>query len=266
MHEQAAAALAAAEAQAEAARAARSQGDARLEVAVAALEEVQARVGVADAAREQAAATLDKTAVRAPFDGVVVLKDAEVGEVVSPNSQGASSRGSVVTMVDFDSLEVQIDLPETSLASVAVGSPASIFLDAYPRDRYAGEVLRIWPTANRQKATVEIRVGFDEPDERLRPELGARVVFAVPEDAGTDEPPAEDSILLPTTAVVRTEGARGVFVVERGAVRWQPVETGDARGGRVAVTGGLEGGEAVVADPPPELQDGDRVRVAEGGA
>jgi multidrug resistance efflux pump len=107
-----------------------------------------------------------------------VLKDAEVGEVVSPNVQGGSSaRGSVVTMVDFASLEVQAEVPETSLAAVVVGRGASIYLDAFPEKAYAARVDRIWPTANRTKATVEVRVAFLERDERLRPEMGVRVVF-----------------------------------------------------------------------------------------
>src|SRR5690606_7887824 len=108
--------------------------------------------------------------VRAPFSGVVVLKDAEVGEVVSPNVMGgASTRGAVATLVDFASLEVQADVPETSLKAVTVGAPARVFLDAFPERPYAGEVSRVWPTADRQKATVEVRVRLLEPDQRLRP-------------------------------------------------------------------------------------------------
>src|SRR6185436_3600221 len=100
----------------------------------------------AQSQRDQAAATLAKTAVRAPFDGVVVLKDAEIGEVVSPNALGGNSRGSVATMVDFSTLEAQVELPETSISSVVIGAKALIFLDAFPEERYEGRVDRIWPT------------------------------------------------------------------------------------------------------------------------
>jgi RND family efflux transporter MFP subunit len=231
--------------------------------AVAAVDEARSRLPVLEARREQARATLDKTNVRAPFDGVVVLKDAEVGEVVSPNSQGAQSRGSVATMVDFASLEVQVELPETSLSAAEVGAPATVFLDAFPADAYPGSVLRIWPTANRQKASVEIRVGFEAPDERLRPEMGARVVFLPPE---AQQPaaagPDAGNLLVATGCVVRRGGGTAAFVLEGDTVRLRALELGQESGGRVVVLAGLEEGERVVLDPPTSLADGDRVRVA----
>jgi RND family efflux transporter MFP subunit len=239
------------------------QGRARVEVASAGVQQSRAQVDVARAARDEARALRDKTAVRAPFDGVVVLKDAEVGEVVSPNAQGGSSRGSVVTMIDFASLEVQVEVPETRLAAVEQGAPAHIYLDAYPATLYTGTVERIWPTANRQKATVEVRVGFDAPDARLRPELGARVVFSpeVPATVGADAAAPAERVLVPEGTIVRSAGAAGVLVLERDVVRWQGIALGEARGGRVAVLSGLEGGERLVLDPPAGLADGDRVRV-----
>jgi HlyD family secretion protein len=189
-----------------------------------------------------------------------VLKDAEVGEVVSPNSQGAQSRGSVATMVDFQSLEVQVELPETSLAAVAVGAPASIFLDAWPGDVYPGRVLRIWPTANRQKASIEVRVGFDAIDERLRPEMGARVVFTRGEaESQAPAGPAAGSLLVPVGALVRLDGERGAFVLERDTVRFRPLKLGEERSGKVLVEAGLEDGDLIVLAPPPTLADGERV-------
>ena len=147
------------------------------------LAESEALLPVKEAEREQARATLDKTEVRAPFDGIVVLKDAEVGEVVSPNAVGSQSRGSVATMVDFATLEVQVEVPETNLSAVVVGADAQIFLDAFPEDAYRGKVLRIWPTANRQKATVEVRVGFEDalhlPDGRIAADNSDMVRAAV---------------------------------------------------------------------------------------
>lgn len=154
-------------------------------VAVSALqkEEAEARIQSLSAVRDLARATLDKTVVRAPFDGVVVLKDAEVGEVVSPNALGGQSRGSVATMVDFSTLEVQVELPETSLDSVEVGQAAEVYLDAFSKEQFNGTVERIWPTANRQKATIEVRVRLETIDPRMRPEMGARVVFPRTTDA-----------------------------------------------------------------------------------
>ena len=265
--DQARAQLARAEARVEAAEAgvaaARSElatAELQLAVADAALTLAEAQLPVLSSARDLAQATLDKTAVRAPFDGVVVLKDAEVGEVVSPNSLGGNSRGSVVTMVDFDTLEVQVDMPETSLEAVRPGAPTRIFLDAYPGRPYAGRVERIWPTANRQKATVEVRIGFDEPDGLLRPDMGARVVFPPP-DAAEPEAPGEARVLVPSECIVRVEGRTGVFVVDRDVALFRELRLGDERSRRFVVLAGLEGGERVVAEPPSSLSDGDRVRV-----
>ncbi|MCE9596073.1 MAG: efflux RND transporter periplasmic adaptor subunit [Planctomycetes bacterium] len=243
----------------ESSKAAYVQGEAAVAAAEASVRESEARTPVLVAERDQARATLDKTEVRAPFDGIVVLKDAEVGEVVSPNSQGANSRGSVATMVDWDSLEVQVELAESNLTAAEVGMPANVYLDAYPDRRYEGVVKRIWPTANRQKATVEVRVGFAAPDERLRPEMGVRVVFAPKAEARESDGPAVESILIPGDAVVAIDGKRGVFVVERDVLRWRTLEFGEERAGRVLVQSGLNDGERIVAQPSNTLSDGQRV-------
>jgi RND family efflux transporter MFP subunit len=232
------------------------------ELVLAQAREVEAvsLVAVKSSERDQARATLDKTEVRAPFGGIVVLKDAEVGEVVSPNAVGSQSRGSVATMVDPTTYEVQVELQETSLAAAEVGRPARIFLDAYPEHAYDGQVLRIWPTANRQKATVEVRVGFLAPDARLKPEMGARVVFGV-EARASDEPPAAPVILLARSAIVTVGGRPHVFVLERDVALLRVVELGEERSGRVLVSAGLSSGERVVDAPPDSLRDGERVRV-----
>ncbi len=251
-----------AKAQRDAARVGVQQGESQLAVARAALAESRANLDVLRAMRDQAQATLDKTNVRAPFDGIVVLKDAEIGEVVSPNVQGGSSaRGSVVTMVDFASLEVQAEVPETSLAAVKLGASAQIYLDAYPEKPYPGRVDRIWPTANRTKATVEVRVAFEERDERLRPEMGVRIVF---QDEGAPAAPVESEppvVLIPVDAVIKAQGKSSVFVIERDTARSRDVTLGDQRAGRVVVRSGLNEGATIVANPPAALQDGDRVRL-----
>jgi len=250
-----------------AADAAKAQAEAQIAVATADVGAARARVGTAKAAVALAKATLDKTEIRAPFDGIVVLKDAEVGEVVSPNSQGGSNaRGSICTMVDRESLEVQVDLPETSLAAATVGSPVSIFLDAYPDAPYDGRISRVWPVANRQKASVEIRVTIFEKDERLRPDMGVRIVIR-PE--GAESPTAKESsgpprLLIPATAVVDVDGQRGVFVLEQDTVRFQTLELDDAADGtasrQLPVLSGLRAGQRIVDSPPGSLRSGDRVR------
>jgi len=248
----------------EAARGAEHSASLGLALSESRLVEADALVPVKNAERDQAKATLEKTEVRAPFDGVVVLKEAEVGEVVSPNAAAGQGRGSVATMVDFATLEVQVEVPETNLAAVALEASAQIFLDAYPAHAYPGRVLRIWPTANRQKATVEVRVGFEAIDERLRPEMGARVVFSAPAEASA--PRADESaapvMLLPQSAIVTIEGQPHVFVLERDIARQRAVVLGGERSGRVIVERGLTSGERVVDAPPDSLHDGERVRVS----
>jgi HlyD family secretion protein len=259
--------VAAAKAERLAAEAGVTDAVAMARVAEADLGVAEAQVAVARAALEQAAATLSKCQVRAPFDGVVVLKDAEVGEVVSPQSFGGSSRGSVATMVDFASLEVQCKLPEKSLAAVVVKGPARVYLDAFPDRGYEGTVDRIWPTADRRESTVEVRVKLAAPDDKLRPEMGCRVVFL--SDTKGEAPAAEakqgpPAILVPETSVVTVGGKSVVFVVERGTAAAREVEVGPRRGASLPITAGLRPGDRVVVSPPPRLEDGDRVNVLEG--
>ncbi len=222
----------------------------------------RAQATAAAASRDLAQATLDKTDVRAPFDGIVVLKDAEVGEVVSPNVQGGSTaRGAVCTLVDFDSLEVQANVPETTLSSVRQGAPADVFLDAFPDDRYEGVVDRIWPTADRQKATVEVRVKLLRKDDRLRPEMGVRIVFRAADEPVPVAGTAKKRIVVPEQAILTIDGKAGAFVVERDTVRFLAVTAGERKQGRVAVDAGLQKDQLLVLDPPPSLRDGDRVRL-----
>ncbi len=279
--DQARATLDAAQADLEAARADHLAAEARLlesrgavdawlgqvEVTRTGIPFAEAQVVVAQAALAGSEARYEKTFVRAPFSGIVVLKDAEIGEVVSPNSQGGSNaRGSVATMVDRASLEVQAEVPETSLAAVRVGGLARVFLDAYPEAPYEARVDRIWPTANRQKATVEVRVAFEQPDAQLRPEMGVRVVFLDPEldAAGLEEARQRgDVLLVPDSAVVERDDARGVFVVREGLAEFLTCTFGEQRAGQTLVESGVAAGERVVLDPPEALESGAAVRAGD---
>ena len=247
------------------ARGAKIQAERTLAACEAAIVEASARLQVAEANRTLAAATLEKTNVRAPFDGVIVLKDAEVGEVVSPNSLGGNSRGSVATMVDFASLEAQVELQETSIADVEIGASAAIFLDAFPSDRYDGRVDRVWPTANRQKGSIEVRVVFLNPDQRLRPEMGLRVVFSPSEEQSPSEAqePIVGGVVVPQACVVESEGETVVFAVEHGRLVRRSVVLGPPRGNRASIESGVEEGDRIVIDPSPDLADGTRVWIEE---
>jgi len=259
-HATAAAELERAEASVSAAMAAVTEARSRLTSAEAGLRESEAKRQVAQANVDAAEASLEKTYIRAPFDGVVVHKEAEVGEVVSPNSAGGRSRGSVVTMVDLSTLEVQAEVPETSLSAVREGGRAQVFIDAWPTEAHEVRVDRIWPIADRQKATVEVRAVFSELDERLRPEMGLRIVFLPAEEEGAIVEDAEPLVTVSTAAVVERGGASGVFLIQDGRVRFKLVEGSEGPNGAFIVESGLSGGERVVQDPAETLSDGDAVR------
>jgi RND family efflux transporter MFP subunit len=222
-------------------------------------DEADARVSALDAASNEIEVMLSKSSVFAPFDGVITSKNAEVGEVVSSISSGGNSRGSVATLVDFDTLEVQVELAQTSLSAARMGAPVLIYLDAWPDDAYRGRVRQIWPTADRQKATVELRAEFLERDERILPEMGVRIVFT----GDQDSMPTEVELRVPTRAL-GSDPEPVVFVYAQGVVQRRTISLdGEPQGGSVRVTDGLTANERVVLDPPDDLRDGDEVRERE---
>lgn len=216
----------------------------------------KATVAASQSAVREVEVMIEKSTVRAPFDGVITRKNAEVGEVVSAiGATGPNARGSVATLVDFATLEVQVELAQASLGAARAGAPVRIYLDAYPEDAYEGRVRQIWPTADRVKATVELRVDFLERDERILPEMSVRVVFVPPDQA---ERPVE--VLVPSRALVRG-GDVAVFLFANGQVERRVVKIAEERAdGMARVESGLTGNEMVVLDPPAGLQDGDDVQ------
>jgi HlyD family secretion protein len=220
----------------------------------------EARVPVAAENVKRAAAmvssaktNLDDTEIRAPFDGVVLRKEAEVGEMVVPGLMGGgNTRGSVVTLADFSTLEMEVDVFERDLRNVVEGAPARITLDAYPDAPYAATVRQIQPTADRQKATVIVKVAFEKLDARVLPEMGGRATFL--KEAPTTAPVAE--VLVPEAATATLGGRRGVFLFEGDRVRFLAAEFGETRRNGVVVKQGLQGGEAVVLNAPAGLADG----------
>ncbi|MHC5011279.1 MAG: efflux RND transporter periplasmic adaptor subunit [Planctomycetota bacterium] len=218
---------------------------------VARAEEVAARQDV-----EVAEIQVEKTRIRAPFRGLVIRKDAELGEVIAPTGAG-NSRGSVFTIVDPMSLEVQVELSERRIQRVAEGDRAMVFLDADPDTGHPARVRKIWPRADRSKGTIEVRVVFDELPAEVRPEMAARVVFQ-----GEEEPVAGDPYLTVPTAAVRLDGdTPWVFVVQESIMRRRRVVVGIAENGQTVIASGLDVGEIVVIDPPGDVEDGARVRV-----
>jgi HlyD family secretion protein len=219
----------------------------------------EAQLQAAGAAIAYGRANLENTFIRAPFDGTVLRKDAEVGEVVAPVATGGGlTRGAVVTMADLETLEVEVDVNEAYIAQIRDGQPARVVLDAYPAVAFGGAVRQIVPTADRQRATVQVKVRITERDPRILPEMGARVEFLAAADTGAAAPAR---VFVPAGAV-RTEGGGSiVWVVREGRAARTPVEAGPVSGGRREVRSGLGGGETLVVDPPGTLKDGDRVNV-----
>jgi RND family efflux transporter MFP subunit len=204
---------------------------------------------------------LENTHVRAPFDGTVLRKDAEVGEIVAPSSAGGGlSRTAIVTMADLATLEVEVDVNEAYIAQIRNGQSASITLDAYPDTSFAGRVRQVVPTADRQKATVLVKVSILDRDPRILPEMGAKVVFSREEAGAVAAAPRR--VLVPRAAVVQNGETAKVWVVENGLLRGVTVEPGPERGEQVEIRRGLQGGESLVLDPPGGLSDGQKVRAA----
>jgi len=237
-------------------------------VSVAELENAQTKVDVLAAqlgsARAQvklSQANLENTNVRAPFGGTVLRKDAEVGEIVAPSGAGGGlTRTAIVTMADLGTLEVEVDVNEAYIAQVSNAQPARITLDAYPDTSFTGRVRQVVPTADRQKATVMVKVSILDRDPRILPEMGAKVVFTTREDAAQNAAPRR--VMVPAGAVVRAGASSRVWIVEDGKVRGVDVDLGPEKNDQFEVRSGLSGGESLVLSPPATLKDGSAVKIS----
>lgn len=231
--------------------------------AVARSESMAAAVDLAEARVREAEQQIENMHVRAPFDGTVISKDAELGESILPGGLGeGSGRGSVVTIADLEHLEVDCDVKEDYISRVAIGQPAEVAVDAVPDRRYAGRVRQVIPMGDRARATIKVKVEILDADERLFPEMSSTVYFLP--DESTDEEVPERRVYCPTAAVVAAEDQSYVWMLNA-EDRVQPaqVQTGGERDGRTEILSGLSGGERVVVRPPAELRSGQRVRVGE---
>lgn len=225
--------------------------NARLAAARAEVDVANAQVGLTRQA-------MDDLEIRAPFKGVVISKDAQPGEMVSPMSAGGGfTRTGVATIVDMDSREVEVDVNESYINRVRAGQKVECVLDAYPDLKIPAHVISIVPTADRQKATVRVRIGLDQLDPRILPDMGIKVSFF---DDGA-QPAAASAPLVPDNAVGKDGDARYVWVVRDGKVEKRAVTLGEARDGSSPVTQGLQGGETIVVDPPSRLRDGAAVEL-----
>jgi len=209
----------------------------------------------------EAQQAVDNTVIRAPFDGIVVSKDAQVGEMVSPISAGGGfTRTGIATIVDMNSNEIEVDVNEAYIARVVPNMPVTAVLDAYPDWQIPSKVRTVIPTADRQKATVKVRISFLKLDPRILPDMGVKVTFLGDEPrkvTGVAEPVAS----IPSGALRDENGSKIVFLVKDNKLERRAVKLGNARGTDVEILAGLAPGDVVVTKGPPDLHDGETIQL-----
>lgn len=230
--------------------------EARERSSKAALAAAKANLAVSGAALDGAAVSVDYTNIRAPFDGVVLTKNADVGDIVTPLGAAANAKASVVTIADLDSLRVEADVSESSLEKVKKGQACEILLDALPQDRFRGVVHSVVPTADRSKATVMVKVSFLQRDPRVLPEMSAKVAF-LERPVKSDE--QQPRIMLPRAAVKNRDGRSYVYLLKGDTVAETLIETVAAQGDLIEARG-VKAGDKIALKPLDKLSDGSKVK------
>ena len=208
---------------------------------------------------EQWKQQLDDTIIRAPFGGVVTSKNAQPGEMISPMSVGGFTRTGICTIVDMSSLEIEVDVSESFINRIQPQQPVDATLDAYQDWKIPGKVIAIIPTADRQKATVKVRVGFDHLDDRILPDMAVKVAFRAIEDGKAA--PAVGTVTVPKAAIQNKDNRDIVWVVRDGKVERRAVTIAQTTGNESTIASGLSSGEKVVVNPPAGLADGAKISV-----
>jgi HlyD family secretion protein len=231
---------------------------ARFDKASAQINSDEAAIVSAKANARAAQVAVDQTVIRAPFDGVVLEKHANVGDNITPFSSASDSKGAVVTIADMKTLEVEADVAESNIAKIAVDQPCEIQLDALPDARFAGRVSRIVPTVDRSKATVLVKVRFVERDARVLPDMSAKIAFL-----SKPVPPDEKKavVAVQPSAIVTRNGKKVVYAIENDHAREVHVTTGERIGDVIAVQG-VKPGDTLVLAPTEHIKDGARVTLA----
>lgn len=232
---------------------------ARHEKAKASIASLKASIGVAEANARQASVQVEQTLIRAPFDGIVLTKNANVGDIITPFSSATDSKGAVVNMADMDTLEVEADVSEASIAKIKVGMPTEIQLDAYPDVRLLGEVSRIVPTVDRAKATLLVKVSFKEKDARVLPDMSAKVAFLSRPPEGNERKAV--TAVRPEAVVKRGEQSVVFVLDDKNAVKQVAVGTPQKLGDLMQVAN-VKTGDKVALSPPEKLKDGATVTIA----
>ncbi|MBI4633312.1 MAG: efflux RND transporter periplasmic adaptor subunit [Deltaproteobacteria bacterium] len=234
--------------------------DARYKKAAAAVKSAEAGIKAGQAALRAATVSLEYSIIRAPFDAVVLTKNADVGDIVTPLGAAANAKASVVTIADMGSLQVEVDVSESNLQNVTRGQSCEIQLDALPDARFRGTVHMIVPTADRTKATVLIKVAFLDKDKRILPEMSAKVAFL-----SRPVQPAEQSprIAVNRAAIVTRNNRQVVLLMNGNRAAEKPVKTGKQLGDMIEILDGIKAGDRIIAKPTDNLKNGAKIKVAE---
>jgi RND family efflux transporter MFP subunit len=234
--------------------------EARYKKTVAAVASADASIKAAQAALSGVDVSLEYTRIRAPFDGVVLTKNADVGDIVTPLGAAANAKSAVVTIADMASLQVETDVSESSIEKLKPGQPCEIQLDAVPDTRFSGTIYMIVPTADRSKATVMVKVRFNTIDSRILPEMSAKVAFLSREVKKEEE---KSRTAVSPKAIIDDGGKKFLFVVKQNRVKLTPVTLGAPLGDMVEILSGATSGDKVVINPPKNLKDNARIKIAE---
>jgi len=231
-----------------------------LDGAEANYNKIVASIDVAKALVHQSEVALENTLIRAPFNGTVLTKDADVGEVVAPLGAGANSKAAVVTIADMSSLEGEIDVSESNIEKIILNQDCEIRLDAYPDHAYPGYVAKIVPTADRGKATVMVKVGFKNLDNRVLPEMSAKVVFLNESSNKLSIEDTKQFLIVPASSVVKRNNKQVAYVVRDDKAAEIQVTTGQQFGAYVEIKSGLSNGDKVIEPVDDKIKDGIKVR------
>ncbi|MDI6777445.1 MAG: efflux RND transporter periplasmic adaptor subunit [Syntrophales bacterium] len=234
--------------------------EARYRKAIAAVEAAGAAVKAGTAALHGANVALDYTLIRAPFDAVVLTKNADIGDIVTPIGAAANAKAAVVTIADMDSLQVEVDVSESNIHQIRLGQPCEIQLDALPDSRFRGEVHMIVPTADRTKATVLVKTKFIDKDSRILPEMSAKVAFLLRKVTPEEQKPLK---AISSSSVITGNGKNLVYVVKGDRAVETAITIGKQLGDMTEVLQGVEVGDKVVVKPLKKVKDGVRVKTSE---
>jgi len=233
---------------------------ARYEKAKAATDAAEATVKASLAALDGANIALEYTLIRAPFAGVVLTKDADIGDIVTPIGAATNAKSAVITMADMDSLQVEVDVSESNVRQITIDQPCEIQLDALPDQRFRGVIHMIVPTADRSKATVTVKVRFLDKDSRILPEMSAKVAFLSRAATSEEQRPRT---AVSQSALVNRKGKENVFLIRGNKAAETPVRLGDKIGDMVEVLEGVKAGDKIVLNPSERLKNGSKIKIEE---